>query len=124
MRKNIIIALLIIGVAVSLSVNYAEAISPKLQAFLADLENRIISLEEFSTYQKSSAPLGMAGLNGQVVGSISCNNNDPIINASFDSNAINITFQIWKITDDTLDYHVRNHDINTVTFTIFLTCKG
>ena len=124
MRKNLIIVLLIIGVAVSLSVNYAEAISPTLQAFLADLESRIVSLEQFNTYHVVSDLLVIPQIAGDIQGTISCNNNDPIINASWESNGLSNNFRTWKITGDTLEYFVQNSDAHSVTFFIHLTCKG
>jgi len=96
----------------------------QLIADLLSIENRVTLLEQFNTYQIVSDPLVISPLSGDVRGTISCNGDDPIINASFDSNAINISFQTWKIDGNSLDYFVRNHDGNSVTFTIFLTCKG
>jgi len=122
-RKNIIIVLLIVAVAVSLSISYAEAISPTLRAFLEELENRVSNLESFNTYQIQSSPILIPSTEF-ATGTISCNNNDPIINASWESDGFKRDFRTWKITGDTLEYSVANFASPTITMTIFLTCKG
>jgi len=123
-KKNLIILLLIVGVVVTISVNHAEAISPKLQDFLEDLENRITQLEHFDTYQINSGLMVIPFSEQRVRGTVHCYGNDSIINASYDTNALNLSFSTWKINGNTLDYFARGHEGQSFTLEIFLTCKS